>query len=182
MSGSRERICLGVVGAPHGVRGHFRIKTYTEHPSDVAAYGPLTMANGAKLTISIVRPAKGDMVIARAEEISNPEAVKALTGQQLFVARKMLPETDDEDEFYITDLVGLRAEMNNGAPAGEFVAVHDFGAGDLIELKNIPNIKGTRYIRFTKELVPIIDMDGRRIILSDDAFDLGDGEPEPAGE
>lgn len=172
-------VVLGAVGGAHGVKGQFRIKTFTAKETDIAAYGPLTTEKGATLHVKVIRVAKAGLVLAAADEIKAPEHVKELTGQKLYVDRDRLPPPEDDDEFYIEDLVGLRAETPDGAPAGRVAAVEDFGAGELLELRGIPNVKGARLIRFTRELVPVVDISGGRIVLSPDAFDLGEGEPEP---
>ncbi|MBI1391201.1 MAG: 16S rRNA processing protein RimM [Alphaproteobacteria bacterium] len=187
MSGAARTVCLGVVGGAHGVRGEFRIRTFTQVEEDVAAYGPVTVetpsagsAEVERLSLQIVRVVKPGVVLAKAPEVPSREAVAPLTGKKLFVDRTALPDPDDDDEFYVEDLVGLEACLPDGAPAGIVAAVHDFGAGDLIELWQIPGVTGSRLIRFTRQIVPRIDLAAQRIELSENALDEGEGEQEPS--
>ncbi len=177
------RVCLGQIGAPHGVKGAFRIKTFTEAEEDVAAYGPVTLDRNAEpktLTLKFIRTVKPGLALAEAAEVPHREAAAALTNEKLWVGRDALPTLDDEEDYYVEDLIGLKAQAHDGAPAGVVAAVHDFGAGDLLELRQVPGVKGSRLVRFTKELVPEVDIAAGRIVLAADAFDEGEGAPEPS--
>ena len=176
------RVCLGAIAGPHGVRGAFKIKTFTADEAAIGDYGPLETEDGARrMAVRVVRVLKPGLVLATAPEITSPEAARALSGVKLFVDRSALPAIDDEDEFYIEDLVGLSAVFPDGAPAGRVKAVHDFGAGDILEVDRIPGRNKSALLPFTRALVPTIDLAGGRIILAAEAFEEGAGEPE-AGE
>lgn len=166
-----RRVCLGAIAGAHGVRGDIRIKCFTDDPSAIADYGPVETEDGARqFTLKILSQAKGDVAIARAREVTSRDDAIALKGTRLYVKRAALPATDT-DEFYIEDLIGMRAVNKSGAPLGEIAAVYNFGAGDLLEIKNIPDVKGLRLIAFTKENVPEINHFERIITLRDDVFD-----------
>ena len=151
------------VAGGFGVRGDVRLTTFTEDPAAVGAYGPLLDQNGAvALTLSALRPVKGG-VVAKAKEVTTKEQADALRGLKLFVPRAALPEPD-EDEFYLTDLIGLSAETPAGEPLGRVKAVHDFGAGDLLEVEPGPG-RATVLYPFTKAVVPTVDLQGRRIVI-----------------
>jgi 16S rRNA processing protein RimM len=147
---SAERVCLGVVGAPHGVRGQIRIRTFTEAPEDVAAYGPVTDDVGRVWRLSIEAPWKAG-VIARIEGIRDRDAAERLKGQKLYVERQALPEPDEET-YYHADLIGLEVRLAGGAPVGRIVAVQDFGAGDLLDIRL--EAGGSVLLPFTAEAVP----------------------------
>ncbi len=154
-----SRVCLGVFIGAHGVRGAAKIKSFTETPENVAAYGPVQSEDGARtFRLKIVREAKPGVLIVTAPEIKNREDAAALNQTKLYVPRDRLPALDDEDEYYLEDLVGMAATTETGAPAGEIAAVHDFGAGDLLELRGIPGVKGAHLVPFTREAVPEIDL------------------------
>ena len=153
-----KRVCLGAIAGAHGVRGEMRIKTFTEAPENIAAYGPLESEDGRqRFTLKIARVQAGDIVIARAPEVRTREEAQSLKGVRLYAARSALPEPK-EDEFYLEDLVGLRAIDEAGAPLGRVSAVYNFGAGDLIELKGMPGKKGVRLVPFTRAAVPAVDL------------------------
>ena len=171
MSAARKRICLGAFAGAHGVKGDALVKVFTEAPENIAAYGALETEDGArKFTLAFLRETKPGVVLVRAPEIKSREDAQSLKGERLYVDRAALPETE-EDEFYLDDLVGLAAFDETGAPAGRVAAIHNFGAGDLIELSDIPGINGVRMIAFTKNTVPAVDLENRRLTVSHSAVD-----------
>jgi len=176
---SDKNICLGVFAGAHGVKGAIKVKTFTTAPSDIAAYGPLAAEDGSRIfTLRIIRELSNNIVLVTAPEIAHREDAKSLSGVKLYIDRDMLPATDDEDEFYLEDLTGLKAIDETGAALGVVAAVQNYGAGDLLELRNIPNVKGARLIPFTKEAVPVVDISGGGITISA-AFSPQNEENDP---
>ncbi len=162
---ANTRVCLGAFAGAHGVKGHAKIKTFTESPEGVAAYGPVATEDGARsFTLKIVKILADGFVIASAPEIKSREDAQALKGVSLYVNRDVLP-APEEDEFYLNDLVGLKAFDDTGAPMGVVKAVYNFGAGDLLELGAIPGVKGVRLVPFTKEAVPAVSLAQRRVTV-----------------
>lgn len=157
-------VCLGVVGAPHGVRGAVRIKTFTDEPAAIAGYGALEDESGERqFTLRVVGTAKGDgVVIAELAGIADRDRAEVLRGLRLYLPRASLPPTA-EDEFYHADLVGLAAVLEDGSAVGKIVAVHDFGAGDVLE---IARERGQPIVvPFTRAAVPVVDLAARRVVL-----------------
>jgi 16S rRNA processing protein RimM len=172
---------LGIIGAPHGVRGELRVKSFTADPKALAGYRSLTNEAGDK-TFAIVsaRPIKDDMLVARLKGVDTREAAAALTGVGLFVPREALPPAEDEDEFYHADLIGLRAETGDGGLIGEITALQNFGADDLLEIR-LAGERRTVYLPFTKAVAPIVDVAGGRVVVDppEGALDApGKDEPE----
>jgi len=155
------RLRVGRIGAPHGVRGLVVVRSFTEVPEHLVAYGPLTTADGRQLSLSIRSAKKAGLIVA-IDGIDSREAAAALSGTDLFVARAALPGTG-EDEFYHADLIGLEAVDLSDCPVGRVVAVHDFGAGDLIELD--AGCGATLLVPFTAECVPVVDLAARRMVV-----------------
>lgn len=171
-----EKIVIAVVGAPHGTRGEVRIKTFTEDPMDLAAYGALETADGRLFTVESVRPAK-EVVIARLSGIDDRDKAEALKNERLFVPRARLPDPEDEETFYHTDLIGLPVVDGAGTVLGTVRSVPNFGAGDLLE---IARERGQSVLLpFTKEFVPRIDLAGR-LIVADPPLGLFEEQDEPA--
>lgn len=161
-----KRICLGAFAGAHGVKGEAKLKCFTEQPENIAAYGPVASEDGKRrFTLEIIRILKPDLALVRASEIESREDAKALAGTRLYVDRSALPETD-EDEFYFEDLVGLAAFTEDGTPAGRVSAVHNFGAGDILDLADVPGRKGGVMIAFNRENVPEIDISSNRLIIA----------------
>jgi 16S rRNA processing protein RimM len=164
----KDRVLLGVVAAPHGVRGLVRIKSYTEDPKAVAAYGPLSDESGTKEyrveALSVAR----DAVLARIEGVADRTAAEALRGVRLYVERTRLPEAG-EREWYEADLIGLGAVGRDGRNWGKVVAFHDFGAGPVME------VSAGLMLPFTDEVVPEIDVEGGKVVVDPPAGLLAGG-------
>jgi len=153
-------VLLGVVGAPHGVRGEVRIKAFTGDPLAIADYGPLTDRAGRSYEIAEIRPAK-EVVVARLKGVSTREAAQALNGTELFVPRAALPPPEDEDEFLQADLVGCGVFAPDGTALGTVTAVENYGAGDLLDIAT-PDGRSV-LMPFTRAFAPRIDIAARRI-------------------
>jgi 16S rRNA processing protein RimM len=158
------RICLGQIGAPHGVRGEVRLRSFTAEPQAINSYGPLETEDGRVLKIESLRAAK-DHFVATLAGIRDRTAAARLTNVKLYVPRQRLPEPADADEFYHADLVGLAAFDPAGKKLGTVIAVHNFGAGDLIEIK--PDAGGkTALVAFDAINVPTVDLAASRIVVT----------------
>jgi 16S rRNA processing protein RimM len=172
-----RRVVLCVIGGPHGVRGEARVKSFTGDPLAIADYGPLFCADGRVFEIEDGRFLKDDMLVVRFAGIADRDAVKALTGTELFVDRYALPETGEEDEFYHADLIGIAVSDPAGGRIGVIAGVHDFGAGDILEIR--PTGGGqTWLLPFTRAALPQLDI-AKRIATADPAF-LAKPEPPRA--
>ena len=167
-------MCVGQIGAPHGVRGLVVIRSFTEVPEDITAYGTLTTDDGAPVSLQI-QGAKKSGHIAAISGISTREAAQRFKGVKLYAARSQLPKTR-EGEYYHADLIGIEARDREGHTLGRVVAIHDFGAGDLIEID--PGTGKTVLISFTQDTVPVVDIASAHMIVnvSPDEFpDAGTG-------
>ena len=146
-----------------GLKGEVKVKTFTAAPDALPRYGKLHAKDGRIFTITAFRPAKsGEAVIAFAE-VRDRNAAEALKGTELFVSREALPPPD-EDEFYHADLVGLEARDSEGRVIGKIVAVHNFGASDVIEL--IRDDGDSVHLAFTRETVPVIRIADGYIVVA----------------
>jgi 16S rRNA processing protein RimM len=158
-----DRICVAQIGAAHGVRGEVRLWSFTGDPMAVASYGPLESEDGRqRFTIEALRPAK-DHFVARLAGVGDRTAAEKLTNTKLYVSRDRLPPVEDDDTFYHADLIGLAAVTPDGAALGTVTAVHNFGAGDVIEIK--PGSGDVLLIAFNETAVPKIDMAARRMTV-----------------
>ena len=158
----RERVLLGRVAGAHGIRGEVLIKAFTERPEDIAAYGPLDDGGGRAIEIEAARVTPRG-VVARIAGIADRDAAEALKGTQLYVDRDRLP-APDKGKFYHADLIGLAAVDPDGRPLGEIVGVHNYGAGDLLELRLAGSGK-TELVAFTEAFVPEIDLAAHRVVV-----------------
>ena len=158
-----DRLCVAVIAGAHGVRGDVRIKSFTADPEGLAAYGPLTDKSGAReFRIKLLGMAKG-LLRAHIKGVDDRNAAEALAGVELYLDRDRLPEPG-EDEFYHSDLIGLRAELEDGSQYGVVRALHDFGAGDVIEIALAAG--GTVVPPFTRAVVPMVDLEAGLVVIA----------------
>ena len=168
-------ICVARIGAAHGVRGAVKLWAFTEDPLAVMRYGPLMTKDGTRqFEVTHAREAK-DHLVATLKGIATREDAERLNGIELYIAREKLPDTD-EDEYYHADLIGLAAVNAAGEPLGRVIAIHDFGAGTIIEIA--PPQGTTMLLPFTNAVVPTVDLAGGRVVIELPEEIDGDG---PAG-
>lgn len=139
------------------------MQSFTQEPDDIAAYAPLTDETGERVFALRVVGRHKDQLIARIDGVDDRTAAEALGKVGLYVPRAVLPATG-EDEFYYADLIGLAAELTDGTALGTVRAVHDFGAGDVVELRTPEG--ADLMVPFTRAVVPVVDLAGRRIVIA----------------
>ena len=158
------RVCVGAVVGAHGVRGDVRIKSFTQQPEDIAAYGPLENETGDKIfTLSLHRRSRG-LLIGSLEGVRDRDQAEALRGVRLYVDRARLPAPEDEDEFYHADLLGLSAVDGAGNGFGRVSAVLPVGDAEILEI-DPGGGRETILVPFTREHVPEIDIAAGRIVI-----------------
>jgi len=163
LSASRNQVLLGEIGAAQGLKGEVRLRSYTAEPAAIGRYGALYDEHGRAIEIESLRVTP-KALIARIKGVTTREAAEALNRTKLYVDRARLPAREEE-EWYHADLVGLTAVDRGGERIGVVVAVHNFGAGDLIEVK--PDKGGaTVLVPFTRDAVPEVDVEGGRLVLA----------------
>jgi 16S rRNA processing protein RimM len=174
---SSQRILVGRIGAAHGIKGEVRIQSFTEDPLALAGYGPFeTSRNGLVVAIAAARGTT-NMLVARLAGVNDRAAAEKLNGVELYIERDKLPAPDDDDDFYHTDLIGLRAELGDGTVLGTVTAIPNFGAGDILEVRG-PGGGETFLFPFTRAVVPHIHLeDGYLVIEPPLDGDPGDEEP-----
>jgi 16S rRNA processing protein RimM len=168
------QICIARIGAAHGVRGAVKLWTFTEDPLAALHCGPLATKDGARqFEVTHAREAKGHLV-ATLKGIATREDAERLNGVELYIAREKLPATG-EDEYYHADLIGLGAVTAANEPLGRVIAIHNFGAGDIIEIA--PPQGASMLLPFTGAVVPSVDLAAGRVVIElPKEIDGDDGE------
>jgi 16S rRNA processing protein RimM len=160
---SSERICVGAITGAFGVAGEVRLKSFCADPTAIADYGPLYTQDGRRsFVVKLTRPVAGGLG-ARITGIKTKEEADALRGTELYVDRNRLPSLPD-DEFYHSDLIGLQAVDTGGVMLGSVVAVHNHGAGDILEITG-PGRKSALMLPFTLAAVPTVDLAAGRVVV-----------------
>lgn len=183
MERESEQVCLGLIVGSKGLRGEVKVKSYTDDPQDVAAYGPVSTDDDRTLNLTVTGAGKG-VIIANVEGVEDRTQADALKGLRLYVERSALPPPD-ADSLYQADIVGLKAVRTDGESLGEVVAFHNFGAGDVMEVQ--AEGRESILIPFTDAAIAEVDIAGQQILItplpglfddieSDD--ELGDSAPD----
>ena len=162
MESASNRVCLGVVVGVKGLRGEVRVKSFTERPADIAAYGPLTTEDGRAFALTVTGSAQG-VVIARIKGVADRNGAEALKGTKLFVDRVALPEAG-EGTYYHADLVGMAAVLATGEALGPITAVYNFGAGDMVEVKLADG--RTELVPFTDAAIAGVDVAAGKVTIN----------------
>jgi len=162
MADTKSLVRVARVAGAFGVKGEVRISAFTEDPKTLLAHKTLLQEDGSPGLTLISGRAQKDNLIARVEGVETPEAADAMRGLQLYIPRDALPEPED-DEFYLTDLIGLAAVSPVGEPLGRIKGVRDFGAGDILEIQ--PPAGASWWVAFTREAVPTVDIAGGKVVV-----------------
>ena len=162
VSHASNMVCVGQIVGVHGVRGLVKLKSFTEDPAAIAGYNPLMDQTGTRSFVVELQSAMKDYWLAKVQGVNDRTAAEALRGVQFHVDRDRLPATEDEDEFYHADLIGLPVVRPDGDKIGTVIALHDFGGGDMLEVR-LPDCR-TVMLPFTKAIVPVVDIAGGRIV------------------
>ena len=157
-----EELCLGVIIGPHGIKGAVRVKSFTEKPESIAEYGTLHDKYGNSFDLQLEGQSKGALIVSIKGMTTRTQA-EVLKGTELFIKRKVLPQTDDE-EYYHADLLGLNVYNRDGKKMGVVKAIHNFGAGDIVEVM-IAETENTVLIPFNNNTVPEIDFVKQEMIV-----------------
>lgn len=174
----KDHVLIAVFGAPHGVRGEVRVKSFAGDPGDFDAYGPLVDARGRAYEIVSKRALKDDMFIARVKGCDDRDRAQALTQIELFVPRARLPDAQD-GEFYVADLIGLSAVDEAGAVIGKISSVENYGAGDILEIAPLGG-GPTHLAPFREPFVGDVDLAARRVVVRLPDYEDAEGEADDA--
>ena len=174
MSSTGEKVSVGVITGPHGIRGEVKLRSFTADPAAITFYSPLKTSAGRKIEIAKLRP-RTDGFIAVLKGIDNRDAAEALKGTELFISRARLPEPK-ENEVYLRDLMGLAVWLKDGVKLGEVVATPNYGAGDLLDVK-VEGRKDTVLIPIAMDFVVKTDVAARMITVDLPAGYLDDEMP-----
>lgn len=168
---------MGRIGAAHGIKGEVRLQSFAQNPLDIATYGPFaTTRPGLAIEIEAARETGNGMLVARLRGIADRTAAEKLNGIELYLDRAALPETE-ADDYYHADLVGLEARRIDGTVIGEVIAIQNFGAGDILEVRD-PLAGDTFFYPFTRATVPEVNL-AQGFLTIEPPVEAEPGEEEP---
>lgn len=158
------RICVGQFAGAHGVRGLVRLRSFTEQPDAIAKYGPLQDQAGRRNFAFRIVGRSSDTLTVSVDGVVDRDQAQELAGVKLFVLRDRLPDPEDEDEFYHADLMGCLAVTTDGSALGRVLAIHDFGAGEMLEIGGAGH--ASMMVPFTRSSVPEISIAARLVVIN----------------
>jgi 16S rRNA processing protein RimM len=170
-----DHLAIGAIAGPHGVRGQFKVKLFAETPAALEQYGALQIDDGRALKLSVKSVNNKGSVIVSAVGVTSREDAEALRGMLLSTSRDNLPDLA-EDELYHADLLGAAVFHEDGTNLGEVVALYNFGAGEIIEVK--PDSGSNVMLPFAGESVVSVDIPNRRVVLAPPEGFLDDGSKD----
>ena len=160
---SADRLVVGAIVGPQGVRGQFKVKLFAESPNALTHYGPLQTDDGRALQLAVKAVNSKGLVIASAVGVDSRDAAEALRGMTLSIARAALPDLAD-GEVYHADILGLSAIHVDGSALGTIIALYNFGAGEIVEVK--PAAGPSVMLPFEGDSLVAIELDNRQVILA----------------
>ncbi|WP_413205700.1 ribosome maturation factor RimM [Rhodospirillum sp. A1_3_36] len=174
-----ERLLVGVIVGTHGVRGLLRVKSFTQDEAALCSYGPLTDEGGSRSFDLVFKNLAKGVVLCALKGIDDRDAALALKGTRLYMDRSALPKDAlEEDEYYHADLIGLPIERADGGNLGVVRAVHDFGAGDMLEVALSEDASKVVFLPFTQACVPVVDIKAGRLVADPPPGLLDGGEAD----
>lgn len=166
-------VLVGAFSSTHGVRGDIKLRSFTGEPQAIFDFEQLYVGkNGPALIVHFSKVAKG-MLVVSVEGVTSKEEAQALVGADLYVPRDAFANLEDEDEFYMADLIGLRVKSPGGKEIGTVRAVENFGADDLVDILLKEPAKGlgrSLLVPFTVGYVPKVNIAGGQLVLDLDAW------------
>ena len=158
-----QPVTLAAVTGAHGVTGEVRLKLLGEGLDALKAHKSF---NEGALTLSKVRDDNKGGAIARFAEVTNRGDAEKLRGTVLTVSRENLPPLE-EGEYYHADLVGLAVVTDEGDGVGKTIAVHNFGATDIIEIeRDPPPAKGQKTFMVPMTNAAVLKWDDTKLVIS----------------
>lgn len=151
-----DKIHIATIGAPFGVRGHFRLKVFTEHPGDALAYGPLSDEKGKIYAFNLIRTENPNTLVVSEPSIKDRTMAERIRGIKLYIDEANLPDVEDDDTFYGSDLIDLKVVDEHGNTLGSVTNLVNYGASDILE---VLTPEGKKQIPFIKDAILDVDFD-----------------------
>lgn len=152
-----KRIQIGEIAAAHGVRGLVKVRCFNDNPETLETYAPIfTSETGGETVRITLKHQSGGALVAEIEDIASRDSAEELRGTGLWVDRSTLPAIEEEGQYYHADLIGLSVAGKDNTPIGKIIAIENFGAGDLFEIK--PPTGPSFYLPFIDEYVLSVDL------------------------
>jgi 16S rRNA processing protein RimM len=151
---------MGHVSAPFGVQGWIKVHPYTETNTGLTGYTTWWLGkNGSYQAYEVLEArAQGTEVVAKLKGFEDREAALSLRGMEVAVPRNKLPKTR-RDEYYWSDLIGLKVVNTEGLSLGTVKQMLATGANDVLVVGG----ERERLIPFVRQVIQDVDVQGGTI-------------------
>lgn len=164
MAHDSSLILIGKFASPHGVKGAIKLRSYADYPDDILTYSPLwDKQQKRNFVLKLVHGKGADQMVVTVEGVNSRDEASKLSNQEIYVTRDILPEAE-EDEFYYDDLIGFSAVAPDGQVIGEVIAMHNFGAGDIVDIRLADTGKDEMF-PFREDVVTSVDVAARTLVM-----------------
>ncbi len=157
-------VLVGKITAPHGIKGHVKLQSYTELPEDILHF-PLLYNTDGQHTYRLTKRGnlKGQLIVSLEESTTRNQA-EQLRGVLLHAKREEFKLLKNEEVFYVHDLIGCEVIHQEGYAVGRVLDLHDFGGGDIVEIA--PPEGASFMVLFTDANFPEVNIEARRVTFS----------------
>jgi 16S rRNA processing protein RimM len=164
MEAELHDVCIGVIVAANGIKGYVKIKCFTASPEDIENFSNIFDPYSKRSFDIKIIGVRGDCIIGKIAGIESRNEAEKLQNTKLYIKRSELP-TPSAEEFYHNDLIGCKVQFEDGLIVGEIKAVHNFGAGDIIEVYDQLGNKDI-YYPFNKEFILEVNLNAKCVTIS----------------
>ena len=129
-----EKVTIGKIVSPHGVKGLFKVLIYSENEDSFFSYKSYFKVKNKKIDI-IKKFNKGNFIVCESATIQSRDQVAGIINEDIVISETDLKKNyNNKNEFFHRDLIGCKVINFNSEDIGNVKAIHNFGAGDLLEL------------------------------------------------
>ena len=163
---NEELISIAKILNFHGIKGDAKLGFSKGREKQIESLKKVfAKKNGEyiELTVSSVRFHK-QFAIVKFKEFQTVNDVEEFKGCDLFLSRAEVEENLDNDEYLISDLIGMDVYDEDGSCIGTVTAVGENLANDLLSVKDANGRE--HLVPFVKEIVPVVDLKGRKVVVN----------------
>ena len=155
------RLNVGRIGRAHGILGEATIEVRTAEPERRFAIGAEVLTENGKLKVASARVHNGILLIGF-EGITDRNGIEKLRNTLLYSEVDINEPGVDEDDYHVQQLIGLRAELEDGSEFGVITEVLNLPAQDCLAIKTE---SGEVFIPFVRQLVPVVDLKAKKVVV-----------------
>ncbi|MBP9752971.1 MAG: 16S rRNA processing protein RimM [Proteobacteria bacterium] len=163
---SDQLVLVAEIIGSHGVKGQFKIRSFTSDPLNITSYLPLLTEDKNAFQIKTLNYLKDNIFLAFKADVTDRDKADQLKGLKLYIQKEKLPSLQNDEEYYFIDLMGCEVFEENEL-IGKVTEVCNFGAGTFLDIEQ-KSTKKMVTLPFTKDAVLNVDIINKKIIAAKD--------------